>query len=106
MCAGNVKYIYANNEQEAKEKYKKYFFKEYKRITYGHSNWYSVSEGVDFMINENRIDIISTEIVFINNECYENYEYLKENMSSNDLLITAGAGPVYRIGELLLEENK
>ena len=33
-------------------------------------------------------------------------EYLKENMSSNDLLITAGAGPVYRIGELLLEENK
>lgn len=33
-------------------------------------------------------------------------DYLKANMKPNDLLITAGAGPVYRIGELLLEENK
>ncbi len=32
-------------------------------------------------------------------------DYLKENMKPNDLLITAGAGPVYRVGELLLEEN-
>ena len=33
-------------------------------------------------------------------------DYLKVNIQPNDLLITAGAGPVYRIGELLLEEDK
>ena len=33
-------------------------------------------------------------------------DYLKDNIQPNDLLITAGAGPVYRIGELLLEKNK
>ncbi|MEG0180445.1 MAG: UDP-N-acetylmuramate--L-alanine ligase [Peptostreptococcaceae bacterium] len=32
-------------------------------------------------------------------------KYLKENLQPNDLLITAGAGPVYQIGESLLEEN-
>ena len=32
-------------------------------------------------------------------------KYLKENMKSNDLLITAGAGPIYRVGEMLLEEE-
>lgn len=80
----NVKYIYANNEQEAKEKYKKYFFKEYKRITYVYSDWYSASEGVDFMMNENRINIISTKIVSIDNECFENYDELKENMLAED----------------------
>ena len=32
-------------------------------------------------------------------------EYLKENMGPNDLLITAGAGPVYQVGELLLKEQ-
>ena len=33
-------------------------------------------------------------------------DYLKENIKPNDLLITAGAGPVYRVGELLIEEGK
>ena len=32
-------------------------------------------------------------------------DYLKDNMKPNDLLITAGAGPVYRVGELLIEEG-
>ena len=32
-------------------------------------------------------------------------DYLKDNMKPNDLLITAGAGPVYRVGELLIEES-
>ena len=32
-------------------------------------------------------------------------EYLKENIGPNDLLITAGAGPVYQVGELLLKEQ-
>lgn len=31
--------------------------------------------------------------------------YLKSNIQPNDLLITAGAGTVYRIGELLLDEK-
>lgn len=30
-------------------------------------------------------------------------KYLKENIQPNDLLITAGAGPVYQIGEMLLK---
>lgn len=32
-------------------------------------------------------------------------KYLKENIQQNDLLITAGAGPVYQIGEMLLKDK-
>ena len=32
-------------------------------------------------------------------------KYLKENIQPNDLLITAGAGPVYQIGEMLLKDE-
>lgn len=32
-------------------------------------------------------------------------KYLKENIQPNDLLITAGAGPVYQIGEMLLKDK-
>uniref|UniRef100_UPI00262161F7 glutamate ligase domain-containing protein n=1 Tax=Terrisporobacter sp. TaxID=1965305 RepID=UPI00262161F7 len=32
-------------------------------------------------------------------------KYLEENIQPNDLLITAGAGPIYQVGEMLLEKK-
>ena len=32
-------------------------------------------------------------------------KYLKENIQPNDLLITAGAGPIYQVGEMLIDEK-
>ena len=54
-----------------------------------------------------------TAYVMMDNETYDQIhveeaqigsgvKYLKENIKPNDLLITAGAGPVYRVGELLI----
>lgn len=81
----NVKYIYANNEEEAKVKYKNWFFEEYTKITHGWGNWYLESDGVDIMMNEKWIDITSTEIVVIDNKYLNiNYEKIKKNMQAED----------------------
>lgn len=81
----NVKYIYANNEEEAKEKYKNWFFREYKEITQGWGNWYLESDGVNVLMHEDWIDITETKIISIDNK-YLNvkYEELKENMQVED----------------------
>lgn len=81
----NVKYIYANNEEEAKEKYKDWFFIEYTKITHGWGSWDSESDGVDIFMNECWIDIKSTEIVAIDNKYLGiNYEKLKNNMQAEN----------------------
>ena len=82
----NVKYIYANSEEEAKEKYKNWFFQEYKKIFQGWGNWYLTSDGVDlWSMDDNHVNIIETKIVAIDNK-YLNvkYENLKENMQVED----------------------
>ena len=82
----NVKYIYANNEEEAKEKYKRWFFQEYKEIIHGWGNWYLTYDGVDlWTMCDSQIDITETKIVAIDNK-YLNvkYETLKENMQVED----------------------
>ena len=81
----NVKYIYANDREEAKEKYKKWFFKE-QQITYGWGNWYIISDGVNSMMDERNIDITSTEIVSIREDdgINENIETLKEHMQAEN----------------------
>ena len=82
-----MKYIYANNEEEAKEKYKNWFFKEYKKITHGWRDWYSESDDfdVDIFMNESQTDIISTEIMILDNKNDNlNYEIYKENMQAGD----------------------
>ena len=81
----NVKYIYANNEEEAKEKYKHWFFSEYKSIIQGWGNWYLKSDGVNVLMHEDWIDITETKIISIDNK-YLNvkYEELKENMQVED----------------------
>lgn len=82
----NVKYIYANNEEEAKEKYKRWFFKEYKEIVRDCGNWFFTSDGVSlFKMNDSNIDIIETKIIAIDNKYLNvNYEDLKENMQADD----------------------
>lgn len=81
----NVKYVYANSEQEAKDKYKHWFFKEYKEITSGWRNWYSESNGVDVLMQESWIDITSTKIIAIDNKYLNvNLEDLKKNMQAED----------------------
>ena len=81
----NVKYIYANTEEEAKEKYRKWFFKEYKKITRECLDWFLWSDGVDIMMNESLIDITFTDIVSIDNEYLNvNYEKLKDNMQAEN----------------------
>lgn len=82
----NVKYIYANSEEEAKEKYKNWFFQEYEKIFQGWGNWYLTSDGVDlWSMDDNHVDITETKIVAIDNK-YLNikYETLKENMQVED----------------------
>ena len=82
----NVKYIYANNEEEAKEKYKQWFFREYKGIIQGWGDWYLTSNGVDlYTMSDKNINITKTKIIAIDNK-YLNvkYEELKENMQAED----------------------
>lgn len=79
----NIKYIYANSEEEAKEKYKNWFFIEYETIIGGWRNWYTTSNGVDiWTMRDKNIDIIETKIVALDNK-YLNvkYETLEKNMS-------------------------
>lgn len=81
----NVKYIYANNEEEAVEKYKKWFFYMPKRITHGWGDWYMESEGANVMMNENRVNITSTQIVFIDEENIDiNFETLRKHMQAEN----------------------
>ena len=82
----NVKYIYANNEEEAKEKYNNWFFKEYKAITHGWGDWYLTSNGVDpFYMHESNIEITETKIVAIDNKQLNvNFDKLKEDMQVED----------------------
>ena len=81
----NVRYIYANNEEEAKEKYKNWFFKEYEQITYGWGNWYLTSDDVDiFSMRESSINITFTEIVSVNDNINVNYNELKKDMQAED----------------------
>ena len=80
----NVKYIYAENQDEAVEKYKNWFFKQHKGITYGWSDWYSRSKGANVMMDEKLIDIISTQIVVSDDNIDINYTELKENMQAED----------------------
>ena len=82
----NVKYIYANNEEEAKEKYMNWFFQEYKEIIHGWGNWYSTSEGVDlWTMRDGNIDITKTKIIALDSKSLNvKYEILKENMQVED----------------------
>ena len=82
----NVKYIYANDKEEAIEKYERWFFREYKAITKGWGDWYLESDGVDIMMNESRINITSTEIVLIDEDkdININLETLKNHMQAEN----------------------
>ena len=81
----NVKYIYAGNEEGAKEKYKNWFFKEYKQITHGWGNWYLTSDKVDMLMSESLINITSTEIVVLDNKYINaSYEDYRKNMQADD----------------------
>ena len=82
----NVKYIYADNKEEAKEKYEKWFFYEPKEIISGWANWYWKSEGASVMMNENRINITSTKIVSIDAEedINASFDILRENMQAEN----------------------
>ena len=80
----NVKYIYAENELEAKEKYKNWFFKKHEAITHGWGNWYSYSAGVDIMMEESYIDIVSTTLVLIDKDININYETLRTDMQAEN----------------------
>ena len=33
-------------------------------------------------------------------------KYLKDNLEEDDIIVTMGAGDVYKIGEMLIEEDK
>lgn len=81
----NVKYIYANNEEEAKEKYRNWFFVNYKEITSGYGNWYLASDGVNIMMNEKWIDITSTKIIAVNNKFFNaSLKKLQKNMQAEN----------------------
>lgn len=82
----NVKYIYANNREEAKEKYEKWFFRKDEYITVGWGDWYMWSDGADCMMSEKCINITSTKIVSINEDedVNVNIETLKKSMQAEN----------------------
>lgn len=83
----NVKYIYASDIEEARDKYERWFFKEYEAITRGWGNWYCQTDGVSaVMMDEKHIDITSTKIVYIdeNKDIDVNLETLKEHMQAEN----------------------
>lgn len=81
----NVKYIYAEDELEAKSLYKNWFFYEYKTIVRGWGNWHLCSDGVSVQMNEGCIDITSTEIVsLIDENIVVNLEELKKDMHAEN----------------------
>lgn len=82
----NVKYIYADNKEEAKEKYEKWFFYEPKKIISGWGDWYWQSEDASVVMNENRINITSTKIVTIDVEedINASFDILRENMQAEN----------------------
>lgn len=81
----NVKCIYADNEEEARKKYKKWFYKEYNKVTYGWRDWYLESPDTDIDMEEKWIDITSTEIIILDNQYFSrNFDVLKENMQAED----------------------
>lgn len=82
----NVKYIYADNKEDAKEKYMKWFFKEYESIR-GWRDWYLESDNVDILsMDVNRANITSTVTVLIDDDkdIDINYKDLKENMQAEN----------------------
>lgn len=82
----NVKYIYADNKEDAKEKYMKWFFKEYESIR-GWRDWYLESDNVDILnMDVNRVNITSTVPVLIDDDkdIDINYKDLKENMQAEN----------------------
>lgn len=82
----NVKYIYANNKEEAKAKYEKGFFIEYPSIMNRWGNWYLESKGISIFMREKHIDITSTKIVLIDEDkdIDVNLKTLVENMLAED----------------------
>ena len=65
----NVKYIYATNDEEAKEKYKRWFYIERQPVFTEKGNWNIITEGVNLdmedkyvMIKEESIKIRKGEI--------------------------------------------
>lgn len=81
----NVKYIYADNEEEAKKKYKEWFYRGYTEIIKGWSNWHLWSDGVGVMMHENLIDITETKIITFDSRYINiNFKELQENMQAED----------------------
>lgn len=82
----NVKYVYANSPEEAKEKYLNWFFKEYRGIIKGWRNWYCGSDNLNLFMEDKYIDITSTKTVLIDAEkdIDVNYETLRENMQAEN----------------------
>lgn len=82
----NVKYIYANNKEEAKEKYEKWFFVEHRAVLGGWGDWYRDSGNISLMMNEECVNVTSTKIVLIDEDkdINVNLETLKERMQAED----------------------
>lgn len=82
----NVKYIYADNQEDAREKYIKWFFKEYESVS-GWRDWYLESNNVDILsMDLNRTSITSTVPILIDDEkdIDVDYKKLKENMQAEN----------------------
>ena len=60
----NVKYIYAINDEEAKEKYKKWFYIEHQPVFTGKGNWNTITEGVNLDM-ENKYVTMKEETIKI-----------------------------------------
>ena len=79
----NVRYVYANNEDEAKDKDNKNFYKERKEVIRGWSDWKVCSNGATPLMKEDMINIIDTKVV-ASNKFNVSVNCLKDNMTASD----------------------
>lgn len=86
---GHVRYVYANNLDEAKEKYKMLLFKDFDRVVLEWMDWYELSdEQIFFLLNKRRLHIGRVEIVLLEDESKTSInvglDELKKYMSIED----------------------
>lgn len=80
----NVKYIYATNDEEAKEKYKRWFYIERQPVFTGTGNWDITTEGVNLYMEDKYTTIKEESIKIRKREVNVSADKLCKNMCAEN----------------------
>lgn len=80
----NAKYIYAETEEEALNKYEKLFGEEYTSF-WDLMRWCESSKNISIFTDSKKVDVVDVHFYIIEEDCQsQNISKLKENMSAYD----------------------